>query len=82
MIVRRMLRHHADCRPIGPGFDVPGSAVPAVGMIGDARNALIPAESVDDCGRLDHGVVAAAVAPAPDVETLIGHVAEGRWTVV
>ena len=81
-IVRRMLRHHAQGRPVRPRLHVSRSAVPAVSLVGDARHALITAEPVDQRCHLEHGVMAAAVAPTPNVEALSGHVAEGRGTVV
>ena len=77
-----MLRHHSHGRPVRPGLHFPRSAVPAVGMIGDARDALVSAEPVDQCSRLKDGMMAAAVAPAPDVEALGGHVGEGGGVVI
>ena len=75
--VRRVLCHYAHGRPVGACLHGPRSAAPTVGMIGDARDALVSAEPVDERGRLENSIMAAAVAPAPDVKTLGGHVAEG-----
>ena len=77
-----MLRHHTACEPVRPRLHVSGFAPSAVGMVSHARHPLITAEPLYQSGRLEHGMVTAAVAPAPDVETLSGHVAEGRWTMV
>ena len=74
----QMLRHHTRSRPIRSRFHVPRAAVPAVGMIGHVRHALFPTEPVDQRRRLEDGMMAAPVAPAPYVETMDGHVAEGR----
>ena len=77
-----MLRYHAHGWPVRPGLHVSRSAASAVGVIGDAWHPLVAPQPVDDRGRLDDGMMAAAVAPAPDVEALGSHVAEGGGAVV
>lgn len=77
-----MLRHHASGGPIWARLDSPRSAVVAVDMIGDAWDALVASQPVDERGRLEDGMMAATVTPGPNVEALSGHVAEGGGVVV